>query len=202
MKILGRDSWSHILYFFVTIFWFLFGIVVVLAPLLMIFDYNNDTGPGIKTEMRFNLSEPMIVPDQPFEVEVRVVAIDLIELKKYSDTPFFTFLIMLFLMLLFSFYVLTLFRRFCKSAVDEELFTVESFNRLRLLGILMMLYTPLLWLTTFIINRALASAIGDNLYKLDSGADSTYLLIGFFVVIISESFRQAYQLQEEQKLTI
>jgi hypothetical protein len=86
----------------------------------------------------------------------------------------------------------------------EKPFASENEKRLRIIAILVMLITPLLygyeWLSHWFFTSYVD--VPQNLQTLPPTFDISYVVIGLVILLLAEIFRQATQIHEEQKLTV
>ena len=101
-------------------------------------------------------------------------------------------------------YGLSQLKAILRNLLIEKPFAAENEKRLRIIAILAMLITPLMygyeWLSHWFFTSYVD--VPQNLQALSPTFDISYIVIGLVILVLAEIFRQATQIHEEQKLTV
>jgi hypothetical protein len=118
----------------------------------------------------------------------------------------------------YIFLIIFILRKFVHSLNDENPFTLQNVKRLQIIGILLLLIEPLLWIMRYFLTELVESYVTHTIFTLGSIAGkvgywvgfniasgvflSSWITVGFIVLVIAEVFRQGLKMKEEQDLTI
>jgi hypothetical protein len=101
-------------------------------------------------------------------------------------------------------YGLSQLKAILRNLMIEKPFASDNEKRLRIIAILVMLITPLLygyqWLSHWFFTSYVD--VPQNLQTLSPTFDVSYVVIGLVILILAEIFRQATQIHQGQKLTV
>lgn len=152
------------------------------------------TNTSVTNDSVYNKKSGTMLPAKSDSFEVKI--------QSYS---FVTDILLDFLLIFIQIYAIITFIKFFISVYKDNVFDIKTENRVRTLGIIQIVMYVLNYIyEVLIVNKANSTVDIEGFCINNSGYNDgkSLLYIGFILLILSEVFRMARKLKEEQELTI
>lgn len=206
MKILGRWSVVSFINFWVQLIWALVFVLLCLLPLTLFLEFFGLSIILIELPINLKTVGETFISGNSFAIFTHSLEATYYPAPvEYDGINWPIVLINLAQMagLGFTLYGLSQLKDVLRNLLREKPFAGENHSKLQIIAVIIMLISPLLygyrWLSywyfeSFIDVRSLKAAYPDF--------DFSYLIMGLIVLVVAEIFRQATEINEEQKLTV
>ncbi len=145
--------------------------------------------------------DPVLQPES-WEIRFRVSGLARVIMMGYG-----------FVYMIYLFIILFIFRKFVHSLQQGSPFIFKNYKRLKTIGFMLLLITPVNWISRLIFEKWLFNNIKSptalenlaNRFNIQLLGDTYFLnwiMVGLLVLAIAEVFKFGLMMQEEQDLTI
>ena len=152
------------------------------------------TNTSVTNDSVYNKKSGTMLPAKSDSFEVKIQS-------DYASLDILHSLLLVFIPI----YAIIIFIKFFISVYKDNVFDSKTENRVRILGIIQIVMYVLNYIyEVLIVNKANSTVDIEGFCINNSGYndDKSLLYIGFILLILSEVFRMARRLKEEQELTI
>ena len=206
----GKKSTAYICYLLVNFWWYVPCVLGIAMPLLLLYDYLEDSHPDTIFGITAPISTSLIALKQPEQYDFISIGsiegmVDFGYILQHSPSTYLLWAI--FVCFMIGIYLIGLYqlRSLLHSTVYKKVFSKKNVRRIKIIAVLILLLKPLALIQQYFIFESLGSFVpqGGSGFQVGlPGPAIGPIFIGLLIYSLGAVFEKGYELYQEQKLTV